>query len=119
VIWPASAAGGSRKVVARVEPAYGEALDQEAQDRGQADGAQDAQGEATALAGEPGREVGAHHVERAVGEVDDVHDTEHEREPGRHQEEGDAELEAVEGLLEEEGGHPLRRVRAGSGRRSA
>jgi expansin (peptidoglycan-binding protein) len=37
-----------------------------------------------------------------VGEVDHVHDAEDERQPGGHEEEGDAELEAVEELLEEE-----------------
>ena len=49
-----------------------------------------------------GADVGADHVERAVREVDQVHDAEHQRQPGRHQEQHDAELHAVQALLEDE-----------------
>jgi hypothetical protein len=53
---------------------------------------------------EPVREarhqVGADHVERAVREVDHVHDAEHEREPGSEQEQHQPELQPVEGLFE-------------------
>src|SRR5439155_20048170 len=56
----------------------------------------------------PGREdrgeVGADHVERSMGEVDQVHDPEHEGQAGRHEEEHDAELQAVEALDDEEAG---------------
>ena len=50
-------------------------------------------------------EVSAHHVERAVGQVDAVHDAENERQPGGKQEQHEAELQAVEGLLENQLGH--------------
>src|SRR4029079_9682656 len=49
------------------------------------------------------REIGADHVERAVREVDEVHDAEHERQPRRHQKQRHAELQAVQELLEDEG----------------
>ena len=49
-------------------------------------------------------EVGAHHVERPVGEVHQVHDPEDEGQPGRHEEEYDAELETIQDLDEEEEG---------------
>ncbi len=48
------------------------------------------------------RQVGADHVERAVRQVDEVHDAEHQRQPGGHQEQHDAELQAVQQLLEDE-----------------
>ena len=37
-----------------------------------------------------------------MSEIDQVHDAEDERQPGRHQEQHDAELYAVEKLLERE-----------------
>ena len=53
----------------------------------------------------PGREgrgeIGADHVERAVRQVDQVHDAEDQRQPGRQQEQQHAELHAVQALLDE------------------
>ncbi len=49
------------------------------------------------------REVRAHHVQRSVREIHEVHDPEHEREPGGEQEQQDAELQAVQRLSEERG----------------
>jgi len=48
------------------------------------------------------RQVGAHHVERAMGEVDQVHDAEHQRQPGGQQKQHHPELQPVERLLGEE-----------------
>jgi hypothetical protein len=43
-----------------------------------------------------------------VGEVDEIHHPEHQRQPGRDQEQDHAELQAVENLDDEEGdGHVL------------
>src|SRR6185295_3399098 len=51
-------------------------------------------------------EIGAQHVLDAVREVDEVHHPEHERKPGRDQEEQDAKLEPVQNLDDNEpGGH--------------
>ena len=58
--------------------------------------------EGTGQAGEPGREEGPDHVERAVGEVDHVHDAEHERQARGQQEQHQAELQSIERLLEKE-----------------
>ncbi len=49
-----------------------------------------------------GREERADHVERAVREVDHVHDPEHERQTRGEQEQHQAELQAVQRLLDEE-----------------
>src|ERR1700722_2322765 len=46
-------------------------------------------------------EIGAEHVERAVRQVDQVHDAEDQRQPGGEQEQQHAELHAVEKLLDE------------------
>ena len=37
-----------------------------------------------------------------MGQVDDLHDAEDQRQPGRHQKEGDAELQAVQELFNDE-----------------
>ena len=60
--------------------------------------------EVAGVAVEHHREIGAEHVLDAVREVDEVHHAEHEREPGRDQEQQHAELQAVQGLDDEEGG---------------
>ena len=49
-----------------------------------------------------------------MGEVDEVHHAEHQRQAGRDQEQQDAELQPVEGLDHEKGGgHGLSDPRAG------
>src|SRR3984893_4904223 len=46
--------------------------------------------------------IGAQHVLNAVGEIDEIHHAETEREPRRNQKQQDSELEAVENLDDEE-----------------
>ena len=46
----------------------------------------------------------AQHVKRAVGQIDEVHDAEDEREPGGQEEQQDAELQAVQGLRDQQPG---------------
>ena len=53
-------------------------------------------------AGEGRRQIGAQHVLHAVGEVDEVHHAEHQRQAGRDQEQQDAELQAVQRLDQEQ-----------------
>jgi hypothetical protein len=51
-------------------------------------------------------QIGAEHVLHAMRQVDEVHHAEDERQPGRDQEQQDAELQAVQDLDDEEaGGH--------------
>src|SRR5437763_6900321 len=47
-------------------------------------------------------EIGSEHEQGAVRQIDDVHDAEDKRESRRHQEEQDAELNAVERLLQKQ-----------------
>ncbi|MPN27302.1 hypothetical protein SDC9_174733 [bioreactor metagenome] len=49
---------------------------------------------------ESGRQEGADHVQRAMGKVDEIHDAEYQRQAGGQQEEHQAVLQAIEGLLE-------------------
>src|SRR3989449_3630551 len=57
-------------------------------------------------------DVAAEHEVRPVGEVDDAHNAEDQREPAREQEQERAVREAVEGLGDPElGGHESRRSR--------
>ena len=46
-------------------------------------------------------EIGADHVERAVRQIDQVHDAEDQRQAGRQQEQQHAELDAVEALFDQ------------------
>ena len=66
------------------------------------EGGCDGQNEGAGLHVGIGAEIGPDHVQRAVGEVDEVHDAEDERQPGRDQEQHDAELHPVQQLLEDE-----------------
>src|SRR5262249_43558637 len=52
--------------------------------------------------------IGAQHVLNAVGEIDEIHHAENERETRRNQKQQNSELEAVESLDDEESRiHPL------------
>ena len=46
-------------------------------------------------------EIGAEHVERAMRQIDQVHNAEHERQPGGQEKQQHAQLHAVEALLDE------------------
>ena len=50
---------------------------------------------------ESGRQIGADHIERAVRQVDEIHDAEDQRQACRQQEQQHAELNAVEKLLDQ------------------
>ena len=90
------------EMVAAVEPPHGDHLDrhpdQERRHQRESDAAEERVGEA----GEGRGEVGAQHVERAVRQVDEVHDAEHQRQSGSEQEQQEPELQPVQELLEEE-----------------
>ena len=70
-----------------------------------ADGDRDRQGQPhrAPVAGHQKRHVGADHEQRAVGQIDDAHDAEYERQPARNQEQQQAVLNAIEKLGEETG----------------
>ena len=51
----------------------------------------------------PGGDIRPGHVERAVGDVEDIEDAEHQRQPGCDQKEHQPELQAVQQLLQEKG----------------
>ena len=89
------------EMVAAVKPAHGDHLDRHA-DQQRRDERQDGAEHEAAGPGREGRgEIGADHVERAVRQIDEVHDAEHERQPGRQQEQQQAELQSVQALLDE------------------
>ena len=92
--------GGAIKT--RPEMRQGNALDDDAkQHRGRnREGA--SQQERAGIAKGGSREVRAHHVERAVCEIHEIHDPEHQRQAGGQQEQQNAELQAVQYLREKE-----------------
>jgi hypothetical protein len=90
------------EVIALVERAQRDDLGDDADGERGREREDDGEREAARLGEEGGGEVRAHHVERAVGQVDEVHDPEDQRQPRRHEEEHHAELQAVQRLLEDE-----------------
>ena len=60
------------------------------------------QNEGPGCGGNGGGTEGADHVERTMGKVDQTHDAEDQCQTGGHQEQHDAELQAVQDLLNEQ-----------------
>ena len=90
------------EVVAVVEVAEDQKLEQQAEaERGEQRQHQRRE-EIADQAVEGHGEVGAEHVLDAVRQIDEVHHAEHQRQAGRDQEQQNAELDAVEDLDEEE-----------------
>ena len=89
-------------MVAAVEPAHRDHLDRHADQQRRDQREQRASDEAAGQRGERGGEIGADHVERAVRQIDQIHDAEHERQPGGEQEQQQPELQAVQALFDEQ-----------------
>ena len=90
------------EMVAAIEAHQRDALDDDAEHHRRGNGDQPGQHERFGPAEYGGREIRAHHVKRAVREIHEIHDPEHERQPGGQQEQQNAELQAVQRLREEE-----------------
>ena len=86
------------EVVAPVEPADQQPLEQHADRDREHDAGGNREPQAAEALGERPREVGADHVEAAVREVDDPHDAEDQRQPARDQEQQQSVLDAVQQL---------------------
>jgi hypothetical protein len=90
-------------VVPAVEAAHEHVLKQEPGREGQRRPAEHREREAARPGRDPVREIGAQHVEGAVREVDHAQDAEHERQPGRDQEQHEPVLHGVQELHGEGG----------------
>jgi hypothetical protein len=91
------------EVVALVEVAEQQALQRHAEHHGERDREQDRGRQVAGHSGQRPRQVGADHVEAAMGQVDDAHDAEHQRQPAGDEEQQQAVLQAVEQLDQEKG----------------
>ena len=90
------------QMIAVIERAQRHDLEHDADDHRGRNGDDDRQDERARPLIDGRGEIGPQHVKRAVGQVHHVHDPEHERQPGRDEEEEDAELNAVQRLFEYE-----------------
>ena len=90
------------EVVASVEPAHRDHLDRHADQERRRQRQHRASHEASGQGREGGREVGADHVERAVRQVDQVHDAEDQRQAGGEQEQQQSKLQTVQALFDKE-----------------
>jgi hypothetical protein len=96
------------EVIAVIEPANHHDLDQSAKRRSRHKAGDQADPEGAGPGGDRRADEAPDHEQRAMGEVDQSHDTKDQGQAGRHQEQHDAELQAVEDLLEKKGnGHRL------------
>ncbi len=88
-------------MIAAVQPAHGDHLHRHANHERGKEGEHRTKHEAVGPGREGGGEIGADHVERAVRQIDQVHDAEHQRQSRRQQKQQQAKLQAVQALLDE------------------
>ena len=88
-------------MVAAVEPPHRDHFERHADHERGGEREHGAEHEAAGQRREGRGEIGADHVERAVRQVDQIHDAEDQRQPRRQQEQQHAKLDAVEALLDE------------------
>ena len=86
------------EMVAGIEAAHHHGFDDHAQREGGGQRQQRAQHEGIGPGDQGPGDIGAHHVERAVRQVHEIHDAEGERQSGGEQEHQQAELQAVQHL---------------------
>ena len=87
-----------REVIAAVETADEDVLQQQAHDEGNRDAADHRQPEAAGGGRDAVGEIRAQHVERAVREIDDAEDAEHQRQAARDEEQDHSVLNGVQKL---------------------
>ncbi|KAG1184585.1 hypothetical protein G6F35_015064 [Rhizopus arrhizus] len=90
------------QMFARIQARQRDAVQQQAQRRHAGNDRGGGQQERAGVAEHGGRDEGAHHVERAVRQVDEIHDAEHQRQAGGQQEQQNAKLQAVQGLHQQQ-----------------
>ena len=88
-------------MIAPVQPPDGDDLEHHAGEKRGDNGQNQGGDEASGHDREGGGEIGAEHVQRTMRQVDEVHDAENQRQPGRQQKQQHAELHTVEALLDE------------------
>jgi len=87
------------QVISVVEPPQCHQLDRHADQGRRRQGRQQAEQEGTCQPGHAGRHERPNHVERAVRQIDQVHDAENQGQPGRQEEQHDTQLKPVQDLL--------------------
>ncbi len=90
------------EVVAAIKLADRDQLGRHSGQEGRGQRQQRAEREASRERHEGGGEIGPQHVERAMRQIDEVHDAEDQRQAGGEQEQQQTELQAVQTLFEEE-----------------
>ena len=98
------------EMIAAVEMPQRDEFQHDAEQQRRAEREHDAEHETAGPRHEGRGEIGAHHVERAMREIDQVHDAEHQRQSRRQQEQQQAELQSVQELFDDEQHGPLHRA---------
>src|SRR5690242_9858594 len=91
-------------MIAAIKRPQRDHLERDAENEGGDERKQRAGKEAAGPSRERRREIRSHHVKRAVGEIDEIHDAEDERQARRKEEQQEPELQPVEELLDEKHG---------------
>ena len=89
------------EMIAAIKPAHGDHLHRHADHSVATSASTRAEHEAAGPGRQGGGEIGADHVERAVRQIDQVHDAEHQRQSRRQQKQQQSELQPVQALLDE------------------
>ncbi len=90
------------EMVAAIEFAHGDQLDGHSNHEGRDQRQHGAQHEALRERRKGRGEISAQHIERAMRQIDQVHDAEHQRQPGGQQEQQQPELQPVQALFDEQ-----------------
>ena len=91
------------EMVTGIEPAHHHELDRQPDREGQGQGGQHAEQEGTREGGDGGAEKRPHHVQRAMRQIDEIHDAEHQGQSGGEQKQQHPQLKPVERLDDQKG----------------
>ncbi len=88
------------EVFAVVEMAQDEEFNNSADGGGSRHTGRHGQKKGAGMGGDSRCHIGPDHIKGAMGQVDDLHDAEYQGQAGRHEKQGDSQLQAVEKLFD-------------------
>ena len=84
-----------------VQERNGQPFDEVTEDQHDRQAQRNGHGQVAGLADQPVSQIGADHIKRAVGKINDAHDAKNQGQPAGHQKQGKAVLNAVKYLNKE------------------
>ena len=81
-------------MIALIQVTGDDQFNRDAEDKGKDNGDQHREGKGAEQGVQGYAKIGAHHVERAVRQIDEIHDAEHQRQSGGEKKQKNAEVKA-------------------------